>query len=613
MGKVHTHRPFGRFFLPVILLSVQLLIPSRPVFSQTDPAKYALEITRQYQQSSGDSVRIDLLMKLAGFWYDKMGQPNRTDSISEKALEIARDSYRPSLLLFACNSYLECNDLSAFNAKALGYALEAVRLSEQSNNPTLEWQSCKNLVNVYLAGYKYDKALVNSYKALAIAGSKDNILRKSESYLLIGRSLDGQNQKIDAFRNYLTAVGLAEGSGNKTLLKTCYSQLSDFYNQNRMFDKAILYKLKQADLIRNEKTPDSLALMWTQYDLQVIAENSADNHLSESRMESLLDFALRNKDKRLENYQLSLFRSHLIKAYKITELYKLYHNRLPGELPKLARENPAMYCRLMAFFNEEANRPDSALLYFTRAENLMQSDPNKILKANFYHRFGQYFMRQGKKMEAIGKLLKSYELAREASYFEYMLDATEHLQTLYAGLGDYKNAYAYADLNRALADSINSMSRKDQLLTLEIDHEARQRERAAAVEQQETLRRHSLQYTSITIVIIGVFLLLMMLGSFRVPEWVIRMLGFFSFILFFEFIIMIADHKIIEITHDEPWQILLIKIGLIAFLLPFHHWIEKQVTHYLISHKLIDFSRISPRNILRKNKKSRIAADEIPA
>jgi len=46
--------------------------------------------------------------------------------------------------------------------------------------------------------------------------------------------------------------------------------------------------------------------------------------------------------------------------------------------------------------------------------------------------------------------------------------------------------------------------------------------------------------------------------------------------------------------------ITIIIIGLIAFLLSFHHWIEKQVIQYLINHKLIDFSRISPFKVIKR-------------
>jgi hypothetical protein len=106
-----------------------------------------------------------------------------------------------------------------------------------------------------------------------------------------------------------------------------------------------------------------------------------------------------------------------------------------------------------------------------------------------------------------------------------------------------------------------------------------------------------------TIGILTVFVILIMLGSLKVPEWIIRMLGFFSFIFLFEFIILLADQQIHEITHGEPWKVLLIKIFLIAILLPLHHGIEKRVIAYLLNHRLLDISRFSPVKQFREQVK----------
>jgi hypothetical protein len=181
-----------------------------------------------------------------------------------------------------------------------------------------------------------------------------------------------------------------------------------------------------------------------------------------------------------------------------------------------------------------------------------------------------------------------------------MLGAARQLEAIYASEGDYKNAYNYSVLNKVLNDSLNNLSKRDQLLIIEIDHETRERDLAAEHEKQSTVRRHYLQYTAITIGILTVFVILIMLGSLKVPEWIIRMLGFFSFIFLFEFVILLADNRIHEITHGEPWKVLLIKIFLIAILLPLHHSIEKKVIAYLLNHKLLDISKLSGMLKVRK-------------
>jgi tetratricopeptide (TPR) repeat protein len=274
-------------------------------------------------------------------------------------------------------------------------------------------------------------------------------------------------------------------------------------------------------------------------------------------------------------------------------LHDLYYLKFPKELDRLSVENPALYFRLKALFCEESGVSDSALYYFNRAEKLMQSDPNIILRSNFYSRFGQFLMRNGMKDKAIEKYSTSFELAKSAFYIEYMLSAAKNLETIYAEKGDYRNAFNYSVMNKVLNDSMNNISKKDQLLIMEIDHETHQRELTAELEKQSVTRRHYLQYSGMTIGILTVFVILIMLGSFRVSEWIIRTLGFFSFIFLFEFIILLADQQIHEFTHGEPWKVLLIKIFLIAILLPLHHTIEKRLITFLLNHKLLDIANFS--------------------
>lgn len=588
--------------ITLVSILLILLFPCIPVQSsaQSDPDAYMEKLSLEIKIQKDDSLKIGKLTKLAFYCYDYLGDKHLADSLSQQAVDLAEASYRPGLRVLAYNRYIECNDPGMYFQKALSYALEAVTLSKQMNNHSLEWRSYSNLVAVYLSEYQYEKALGSSFQALALADAMENSSLKTESYLLIGQSLEGNNQKIESFRNYLNATALAEKTNDRSLLKKCFSLLSGFYNHNKMFDKAIVYKIRQLDLIETALPVDSVELMWAQYDLQAININSNNNRLNNKSMQEVLDFAIRRNHTRLKNYEIALYRSHLIEADKIGQLYALYVNQYPDELKQLSLSNPAMYFRLKAYFSEQDHRPDSAYYYLNRAEQLIHEDPNKILRANFHQRFGQFLVRQGKRNEAIAKFTEAYKLAQQASYFEYMLSASRNLELLYASLGDYKNAYTYCVSNRSLADSINQLTKNDQLLMLEIDHEAQQRELVAEQEHEQIHRRHNIQYTAIIISILTMFILLLMLGSLKVPAWIIRTIGFFSFILFFEFIIMIADHKIYEITANEPWKILSIKIGLIGFLLPFHHWIEKKVTHYLINHKLITISKLTIQSLLKK-------------
>ncbi|MEQ1554797.1 MAG: hypothetical protein ABL929_11490 [Ferruginibacter sp.] len=91
----------------------------------------------------------------------------------------------------------------------------------------------------------------------------------------------------------------------------------------------------------------------------------------------------------------------------------------------------------------------------------------------------------------------------------------------------------------------------------------------------------------ITAFIITLFIALVAMGKFKVKPWLIRGLGFLSFILLFEFIVLLIDGQLHTLTHGEPLPILGIKIIIIAFLMPFHHWLEHKVLSYLLRHSQI--------------------------
>jgi hypothetical protein len=162
------------------------------------------------------------------------------------------------------------------------------------------------------------------------------------------------------------------------------------------------------------------------------------------------------------------------------------------------------------------------------------------------------------------------------------------LKNLYNETGDYKNAFHYYDVYAKYKDSLNIYAKEKEVALLEIENinkqKIRDKENARIAEE----RRHNLQYMAITVSIITIFIILILLGMFTVSKLMIKILGFFAFIFFFEFIILLADEKIHHMTHGEPLYVWLIKIVLLAVLLPLHHLLEEKLIHYLVSERLIE-------------------------
>lgn len=59
--------------------------------------------------------------------------------------------------------------------------------------------------------------------------------------------------------------------------------------------------------------------------------------------------------------------------------------------------------------------------------------------------------------------------------------------------------------------------------------------------------------------------------------------------MFFELLMLLIDTKMHHFTEGEPWKILILKLILIPFLFPIHHWIEKTFVNLLLNKKLTNF------------------------
>jgi hypothetical protein len=181
---------------------------------------------------------------------------------------------------------------------------------------------------------------------------------------------------------------------------------------------------------------------------------------------------------------------------------------------------------------------------------------------------------------------------------------SSELKKLYESAGDYRQAYAFSVLYDHYKDSVDLLGREKDLALLEIENVTRQEQRDAEPAEEQQRRKYNLQYMLITIVVAGVFLLMIMIGMFKVSAFTIRLMGFFSLVFLFEFIILVLDARIHHLTHGEPWKIWLIKIGIISLLLPLHHFLEHRLIKYLLSrHLIIIRSRLSPASLFRKKKK----------
>ncbi|HVF81120.1 MAG TPA: hypothetical protein VM884_04275, partial [Flavisolibacter sp.] len=230
---------------------------------------------------------------------------------------------------------------------------------------------------------------------------------------------------------------------------------------------------------------------------------------------------------------------------------------------------------------------DSAAYFFVKATPGFETNTTPASRVAFYSQYADLYSKSGDVPKAIEYYTKAKALADAMTNLEWQEAVAKELDSLYAKAGDYKQSRLYGNLYHTYKDSLQKLGEQKDLMQAELGDEQQRMERKRKEEIAALERKHTVQYTGISIAIAMVFVLLVAMGIFRVSENTIKVTGFFSFILLFEFIILIADAKIHHWTHGEPLPILGIKIILIAVLLPLHHWLEHTVVSYLASRRLI--------------------------
>jgi class 3 adenylate cyclase len=455
------------------------------VYGQEKPSVYIQNLIEQYNNAKNDSLKIQLLTKLGSFYLNFLDEKELADSIGEAAIEIADKSSRPQLQFLALTRYIQTNDLDIFPEKALKYARKTMELAKQTRNPYDEWRALRNMDSVYFSNHLYSEAYEYSIREFTVAIQLKNDSIKVESLLDMGLCLEWKNEKLEALKTYIKAMDLAGRLNQPALLKKCYHALSNFYSLAKLLNKAIDFNDSVEIIIRKSVPVDSLALMWLQYDRLTIDINNDNNRLIDKDIQYVLDYAMRHGAKRLKRFEFALYRTHLLKANSIDQLYDLYNLKYPAEFRNLETSEPATYSKLKAYFTEKENKIDSANYYFIKADYLIRYQ-NSYMRSQFYYRYAQFLIRHGRKIEAIEKLKKSYDLAQQAKYLDNMLNASELMDSLYSELGDFKNAYICSLRNKKLANNLFEWSKKEQLFRTQIEHDDQQREMATAIAKEKT-------------------------------------------------------------------------------------------------------------------------------
>jgi len=556
--------------------------------AQNDTTVARLE--RELNAASSREVKIEKLKELI----DQTVLNNRElcDKYISQLIFLAEETRDRKLMadvrLHVARAFLSQGGVQSLLDKSKVYADEALKIAKGVDG--LEKQeiiALLTLVRIHRNSGRGEKAIQVNSDAITLANDLGDDSLRVISHLALGRTYLYRDEKLTAFKNFLTALNIADQSKSKDrdwLEVNCYRSLADFFSSIEDYDKAIDYYIKiteydkqqknYVDLMNNTRVIGDFHRYAKRYDV-------ATNYFERS---SKMADSLKNFEGKVQG-TLSIL-NNLFATGDFKKGIK-YFDEHP-EIDTFLRNLNLYYVldKAKAGVFVELKQFDSARVYYKKVMPVLEQESNPYTKMQFYFEYGYAQKKMGNIQEAIVWFDKSKQLAQQTNNLQWLKETANMLDSCYQQTGDFKNALFYSSMEDQLKDSLTKLSKAQDLIAMEIESENKRKERRQKEEEEALQRRHNIQYSAIIVSILFLFIVLASFGFLRVPINWIKILGFFSFIFFFEFIILIADQQIHHATHGEPWKVLAIKVALIAILLPLHHLIEKKVVNLITEQRI---------------------------
>ena len=589
------------------LLLVILLGGSLSLWGQNQNAILD-SLNREYLQKHDPKEKTVLAGKLALIYLSvNLAKSDSFANLAIEHAELSRD--RPTMVKayrYNADRYATMASRKEFLPKAISFYDKTYSIARESKLYKEMVSALLGMSDLYRSVPDADKAMNYTTQAFALLSDRSMDSLEARCYVSFGSNYLMKKEKLLALRNFFNALKIAEQKKDPELLRDCYLSLSQFYVSVENWDKAIDYVVKangQLDAIKHSRSSylkvndknymGSLFVQKKQYDLALKSFNDAIALADSLKFDPL----------KLDSY-LSIFNMYLL-SNRPAEALQYFNTRTELKDYILRTGFGSVIDHAYGYIYNDLGKLDSAAYHYSQALPFFRSQLGNISKVNFFLQYASHQLKAKKYDGAISLLKEADETAKQMNDLEWQQKIAKQLDSAYQFQGNYKEALVYATKAQQLKDSLVQLGKEEEILQLQLSDEEDRRLRLLAEQESLKKQRHQFQYLAITIGIAVLFVLLVMLGAFKVSSGTIRIVGFFTFLMMFEFIFLISKKSVYTFTEGEPWKDLAFMIALAALLLPLHHWVEHKVIHYLTSNdKLkLDTSRYSVKRIFQRNKK----------
>ena len=530
-------------------------------------------------KAASDSDKVVAYGKLAEYYYIYQ-LDNKADSIVRLQLDIAELSQSKNLFftVYFGKGVMHISNWARKESydKSLEFVRNGLDFSKTSQREDYVTLSYIRLAEIYRKKSEMGNAFYNANFAFTSSQNINNDSIKILAAIELGDVYLAKGESLLAFKTYTSAFDKAVELNNIVLQSEVYHRFSDLYQSLNYDLTAKEYLFKSLDLNKRNNNREGL-----------IKDNIDLARLTEERF--YIERALSLSDSlKLENYYIQakriMFGYYTYIIANSDSTLKFLNNNKDLTQTWINTGMPFYYMNIGSVYHY-ANKWDSAVYYLQLAIPGFEKDFNENNLQALCEEIGDCYSLLKKPQQAIIYFEKALALKTGVNNPVKAAQYSYSLSNLYAQIQDFKNAYYYSRQSILLKDSLQKLANQRDIALIEVNNEKKLHERELELITRHKLNKRNLQYMAITIAISIFFLMFILIGMFPVSRFTIKLLGYFAFISLFEFIVLLIDPFLHHISEGEPLLIWILKIILIALLVPLQHYMEHGLIHFLETEK----------------------------